>query len=315
MQVGGTIPYLEEPSSQTITERIFPSEKEKRNIKQISIDSIINRPGIIKIFNKSVYILDYSPFPLIKKLDLETGQVIQKYGNGRGRGPGELINPTDFSVTTDGKLWISDQPQSKLAIFNAQGNHIDDWVIEFTPYKIASSNNNIAIYGFLEPIIKLVDNKQTVLWTSKSLVENSRVWSNLITGFLVSNDETIFKISNYSATIVGYAQNGEKLFFRKLINHTQVPIGKPIEDREFLSYQIDRSELAFAVADGFILGSEIHVLVQVYGDNPYQIFDVYSSVNGNYLYSYTLDVSLRSVAAFKNGTIIGLTPDKLMLWD
>lgn len=314
LQSTSGISYLQEPISQTKTSRNFLADKAYHQVDSVYIDSMYNA-GIIKSFRNSVYVLDYSPYPVVKKIDLNSKSVTLKYGNGRGRGPGELINPTDFGITEGGRIWIPDEPQSKVSIFGDNGELYDEWVIQFTPYKIAGYNENIAILGSFDPAIKLVDSSQNVLWTSNYVVENPKRWANLVTGFILSDRNKVFKIANYAGTLIIVSDEGEIQHFKKQIDSDQEIQGTPISGLEYLSYQLDRSELKYAVASGCITGDEIHLLVQYYGDNSRQVVDVYSAVDAEYLYSYRLSKSVRSITALDNGTIVGLRPDHIIMWE
>lgn len=314
LQVGISIPYTTKPVPQAVQERVFVQEKQPQKLAEILLDSTIYMPGMIKSFYGALYVLDYKPFPAVKKLSRDYNRVIETYGSGAGRGPGELINPTDFTVTENEKVWISDQPQSKLTVFKKDGSLFNDWAIKFMPYKMTGYENNVAVYGSHEPVIKLIDEKRNVLWTSKPVVKEPRVWANLITGFLVSDRQNIYNLSNYTATIAAYDQQGKRLFFRELVAPSQSVSGTPIEDLDYLSYQVDRSELDFAIVTAFIIRDRLHTLVQFYGENRYQVIDVYSTSGGEYLHSYKLDESVRSITATEDGTIVGLKPDRLIFW-
>jgi len=316
LQTLSVLPYVQEPVGQSIDERFFLAEKSLQKIVVIENDSLFNL-GIIKtheLHDNIVFLLDYRPYPVVKVLNLDSNIISQTFGNGRGRGPGELINPTDFDVSEDGKVWITDEPQSKISIFEPNGELYDEWVIEFTTYKMAGIENDMAIYGSFDPVIKLVDDSKTVSWTSDYIIENPRKWASTITGFLLSDKRHIYKISNYTGELVALDKSGKMKYFRHLIGPEQNLQLEPIPGLDHEAYGIQRSSLNFAAASGFIFRDEIHLLIQFYGNNPYQIIDVYNADSGDYLYSYKLGESVRSITSLQDGTIIGMKPDQLIIW-
>ncbi|MEX0609934.1 MAG: hypothetical protein WD016_07760 [Balneolaceae bacterium] len=313
LQLVNALPYAEKPVPQEVENRVFLMEESLPKTIIFQLDSL-NNAGIIKAFGNSVFVLDYNP-PALKKIDLESQKIVQKFGNGRGRGPGELLNPTDFALSKNGAVWIADEPQSKISVFTQKGDLSDDWIIEFTPYKLAGVTNNVAILGSLDPAIKFIDSSKTIYWTSHPQVENPRRWSNLITGFLLADSTSVYKISNFAGTFSAYDKQGNNRFFRKLIDSDQKLKSNPISGLDYLAYQLDRSELSFAVASGFINKEEIHLLIQFYGNEPKQLIDVYRTSDAEYLYSYKLDESVRSLTALENGDIIGLKSNEIIIWE
>ena len=318
IQSVSSIPYVQKPIDQTISERKFSQDNKIHLVDSIEIDSLFNL-GIVKtdkIRNNSVLVLDYRPFPLVKAIQLDIQKVTMAYGFGRGRGPGELINPTDFDITNDGNVWIADEPQSKILIFDSSGDLYDEWVIEFTPYKLAGNEYDMAIYGSFDPVVKLVDVTQSVIWTSDHIVENPRKWASAIAGFLLSDKNTIYNISNFTGELIALDDSGEIKYFRQLISdELNQEIFQPIKGLDFEAYGINRRNLNYAAADGFISDEKIHLLIQIYGEDSYQVIDVYTTNTGEYLYSYRLEESVRSITSLDNGTIVGIQPDRLLIWE
>lgn len=318
MQSVGSISYVQNPIDQSVSERTFSQDNEIHLVDSIEIDSLYNL-GIVKANQNqinSVFVLDYQPFPVVKKIQLDTQKVSLTYGFGRGRGPGELINPTDFDITNNGNVWIADEPQSKILFFDSSGDLSDEWVIEFTPYKLAGKENDMAIYGSFDPVVKLVDATQSVKWTSDYIVENPLKWASATTGFLLTDQNTIYKISNYTGELVALNGSGEVDYLRRLISfESNQDIFQPIKGLDFEAYGINRRNLKYAVADGFISDEKIHLLIQIYGKDPHQVIDVYATNTGEYLHSYRLEESVRSITSLDNGTIVGIQPDRLLIWE
>jgi len=49
------------------------------------------------------------------------GRFLRKYGRGKGQGPGEMMNPTDFGVGPNGEVWVLDPGQARIQVFAESG--------------------------------------------------------------------------------------------------------------------------------------------------------------------------------------------------
>lgn len=85
-----------------------------------SDDALFN-PILVKVDKfENIYILDWGDLT-IKKFSPE-GKFSNRFGKGKGQGPGELQNPTDFKIATNGDVWICDPVAGIITIFNPDGS-------------------------------------------------------------------------------------------------------------------------------------------------------------------------------------------------
>lgn len=309
-----SVPFVIVPEAQEQNERQFKNG-ELQQIDVITPDSLYNA-GIVKTYQNNIYVLDYGPVPGILKIDPESHSIMTRFGKRRGRGPGELLNPTDFDISGDGSIWIADHPSSRIVIFSPDGAYETEWVIKHIPYKIAMTENDlILIYSSSDPVIKLVDSSKNIIWNSEPIVENPMRWARATAGFVLSRgDKSALFVSNYAGIMVLFDEKGLVQFIRRTINYEQQIIGGPIPGLDYLAYRVDRTGLKYAIADGFIKDENLYLLVQFYGDNRYQVIDVYSVRDGSYLYSYRLPASVRAISYLAPNTLVGLKSDRLVLW-
>lgn len=66
-----------------------------------------------------IFVLDWGALSVVKFNS--DGKLIERFGKGRGRGPGEMLSPTDFAVTEGDQVWVLDPGQGRIAVFNSVG--------------------------------------------------------------------------------------------------------------------------------------------------------------------------------------------------
>ena len=79
-----------------------------RKIKTIDLEPLkIYQPLNIKVVDsENIYLLDYS-VQAVKKIYIKNLDVMN-IGKGKGKGPGELINITDYFIDNNQNIWIVD---------------------------------------------------------------------------------------------------------------------------------------------------------------------------------------------------------------
>ena len=109
--------YIAEPVAQRQSSRNWPvvNWAEVRSIHDVRV----SRPLIMKISHRGdVYVLDWLDLKLHVYASRGDARTI---GAGRGFGPGELQNPTDFVIEADGGVWICDPAENRLTHFGPTG--------------------------------------------------------------------------------------------------------------------------------------------------------------------------------------------------
>lgn len=67
----------------------------------------------------TLYVMDFGDMK-IKQFSPQ-GALLRTYGRGTGRGPGEMLNPTDFHVAANGEVRVLDPAQGRIQFFDAAG--------------------------------------------------------------------------------------------------------------------------------------------------------------------------------------------------
>ncbi|MBO7598764.1 MAG: 6-bladed beta-propeller [Bacteroidales bacterium] len=107
---------------------------------ETSDSCLIGSISKMSLFNDTVYVLD-------KKQSLfmfaPNGKFIREIGN-RGQGPGEYAEPMDYFV--DDNIYILDNIQKKISVYNKNGVWISDKIVPFMSFQIGKLNSNTFVF-------------------------------------------------------------------------------------------------------------------------------------------------------------------------
>lgn len=267
-------------------------------------------PGNVKLRHDAAYILDYQPDPRVLKINIHKSRIEQVYGGRYGSGPGDIAQPTDFTVTKNGDVWVADVENSRLSVFAPDGKEDTIILHDQIPYKISSSEQsvNVALTSQNNSRTYLLGKDETIFWESDHLTrENHHTWNNILTSFSIySENNQAFQVGNFAGYIAKYNTEGKLAYIRETIQHKQNPVGNPVQGVEQRLYNVDREALDYAVVNGSVCGDKLILHVHYYEDEPRQILDVYSVSDGSYLYSYNLEEIFRDVYISEKGILAGL---------
>jgi hypothetical protein len=311
LQVNTEIPFIQKPHKQTVERRDF-REFTYENFRKLELKEVF-MPGMVKYRDGAAYVLDYQPFPRILKIDPLEGNILIQYGKQRGAGPGDLARPMDFTITKNGEIWIADFENSRISVFNPDGEPEKVILHKEIPYKISSNGHSgtVAVASYLSSKVSLIDRSEKIIWQSKELTEvNHSAWNNILSAFVVNlGNRQALQVGNYAGFIAKYDENGHLEYLREQVAHQQNPVGDPVEGLEHLVFNVNRTRLDYAVVNGFHLADRLVLFVQRYGENRQQTLDFYTLSDGSYQYSYKLENSFRDLFIGRDGLIAGLTSD------
>ena len=107
---------------------------------ETSDSCLIGKTSKISLHNDTIYILDKNQSLFMFSPD---GRFLCKIGN-KGQGPGEYVEPTDYFV--DDKIYIWDNWQNKISVYNKNGKFIFDKIVPFLSFQIGKLNPNTFIF-------------------------------------------------------------------------------------------------------------------------------------------------------------------------
>ncbi len=137
------------PQPQHSAERVFPSitvERLRVFGEEVLYDSDMIRLGP----DGSVYVFDRGASQVVR-FDPETGQVLQRYGRGPGKGPGEFAMVSDFEVDPLGRVYVSDLETGRISLFAADGSLLATLKPRRLPNNLALLNANLIVVHLINP--------------------------------------------------------------------------------------------------------------------------------------------------------------------
>ncbi|MCH8549598.1 MAG: hypothetical protein LAT80_12045 [Balneolaceae bacterium] len=155
------------------------------------INETVYRGMSMKLHDESIYISDFSDFQ-IKSFSLE-GTHLENYGNGNGRGPGEFLNISDFSIT-DSHIWTTDMVSLRITRFP----RVEDDLLEFqksdVPIRVAANEEVVAVQWLnAELLFSLFNNSGEKLFSFGDVLTDSN-HSFSLDGWIELSDDYLFYI-------------------------------------------------------------------------------------------------------------------------
>lgn len=98
------------------------------------------KPNVLEIGEDGrIYVFDYGDYSV--KAFTREGRFVEKYGEGRGRGPGQMMSIADVGVWRDSLVYIVDSRQRRVLYFNrSNGNVVQSEVYEAPITRLAWAN-------------------------------------------------------------------------------------------------------------------------------------------------------------------------------
>lgn len=266
-----------------------------------------------------IYVADNDK-KVVKQFDIN-GNLINSFGNGEGRGPGEFLIIIDILLDQSGYLWVLDDRNSRITVFNTEDK--DDWrLMDFS-----EMFNKVLPVGqdeyWLETRFDIQMKKYTLageyIGEVEPIVDDPPLWAFVLEGFyaLAPNGDVV-QSQYYTNNLVKYSRDGELIYFRKSVESPGLPEINPHFANDVGRFNtVDRSS-SVQITDGpHVTNETIHLFVYQRDKEEWQpgFIDVYDLENGDYLFSYELPERVESVAISKN-YLAGISEDlgKLVVW-
>jgi len=276
-------------------------ELNSRIWKRIELDTVFSIRGYektpilyplrVKIDSKgNIYVLDVYA-PAVLKFSSQ-GKFIQKYGKGKGKGPGEFERLHDFSVSLNGEVYVCDVTTGLVTIFHPNGNVEETIRTKGLPGQIASLGDKsfiIAQTGIGELFQKYGFDGQLLTTFGKFFDEQS-TYALPVDIWITSFDQRLYAAFGKAGYIVSYDKDGNLNFLCETIDKFPPPKFKITQTREKGAYvtrvapDIDAptSALDISVSD-----SLIYILaLDASKKEKAVVIDIYRIIDGKYLYSF-----------------------------
>lgn len=259
----------------------------------------------------SVYVLDFGQMRIVR-YDGQ-GRLLRSYGKGRGYGPGEFANPTDFAVSPSGRIWVVDPVSSRLTIFAADGS-------DFETVRLASPASRLAVHPSERTYVlqrQSASNKalfeirsaedHSLLQEFGQLIRDQAKNSMAVDGRLDSASDGIYYSTTFAGRIMKFTWDGERNFEKPTVDPT--PLQEVIVDEaggrrmgvpaRAMALHVDSAKSQFGV-------------MSVVPAAKYHALDVYTR-DGEYKYSIRLPRRIED-AAVRDSMIYVLLPTRVEMY-
>lgn len=106
-------------------------------------------PARLVLQGDTVYVLDLGDMR-IKQFDAD-GTKVQAIGEGRGQGPGEVIQVSDLHVS-DNAIWMPDSQTGQLSQFSLDGDFVERYALDGHLVRIAGTGRRVLVQAIGTPM-------------------------------------------------------------------------------------------------------------------------------------------------------------------
>lgn len=273
-----------------------------------SYSTVLYNPGSLRSDDAgNVFVLDYGDLR-VKKFSPH-GELLQVYGKGKGQGPGELVNPTDFAIGDDGRLWVCDPTGGTISIFASSGALERVLRLADRPYRLVLKGDG----GFIaipqragEFLFQSYDADGRPGKPFGRLIRDQVRNSMVLDGWLAPAPDGFVFASNRAGLFAAYDTRGQLLFLAESLDPKPLP--RVITDSAG-GMRID-SKAGLSALSLSTLGDEVHLFEHVEENGrKVGIIDTFRR-DGAYAYSTRVPepassvlVTEGSLYTVRNGTV------------
>jgi|SRR5690554_3987419 len=288
------------------------------NRSNIKLEKFINleklkifRPASVKTdFQGNIYVLDISS-PKIAVFSRD-GSLISEIGKGKGQGPGELINPTDFSFDDNNNLWVVDPGQNRIVIFDIKNNILNHIKMIKPGYRIAVINNyKYIIIPFNNNELFAVYDNDIEINSFGNIIMQQEKFSILLSG-LLSKDRTnnLYFTTDRSSLLLSYNHKGDLRFAVKTIEDLE-----PLPKLKEFNNQVMRLPDTFTSLSLSIKEDRIYILNRYdLGKQKSSYIDIYNNKNGQYIFTLMIPAKIYS-CDIKSNNIYAINDTALLIYN
>lgn len=302
------------PSSVNSGPRVWKSVN-TRILRIVSQETLpLYHPTSLKVDQESsIFVMDWGDLR-IKKYSSD-GRSIGIVGKGKGRGPGEFMNPMHFDVAANGSIWVCDSETGRLSVFRPDGVLEKTIATTLIPSRVVALNaGNCLVLGQQgDELFALLDGEGTILRRFGTFVTDQIKNKLILDGWIARNGNDGFVYAPlYASILAGYSLQGGEKFIVELVDPVPRPAlavtkqGVYIEPvTPLVTLSLNRS------------GQYVYLLSRsssVGRDENVSIIDAYNAENGKYVYS--LKIPERSREAYVTAqAVYTLADTSITVWN
>jgi len=277
--------------TQGVKQRIFKSVKCE---KVFTTSESLFTPLKVLAKRQYIYVLDASDLK-IKKFS-PSGKFLRAYGKGKGKGPGEFLNPTDFAIDDNFSIWVNDPYLGIVTVINDQNLIEKTFRTKNLALKIGLCKDRVILKRSIavEYLFDIYDTDGKYLnsFGKDIFSEQSNVGFSLLVmgGDIYCNSKFVYCAFDRLNYLLSFdLVSGNVRYMVKTIDEIKVPEIKLFELKGNPVYKIDEDE-EFASLSMNLVADKIFITSgkNWKKDNTTTIVDVYSADDGSYLYSFKI---------------------------
>ncbi|MGB9774920.1 MAG: 6-bladed beta-propeller, partial [Bacteroidota bacterium] len=212
---------LVEPREQRTRERIWKAVDFDLKRKISLEDERVFRPTTVKSDGKGdIYILDFSAPDIVRFSS--SGQFSMRFGMGKGKGPGELINPTDFCIDNRGNVFVVDPVNYMITKFSGEGKVVSTFRPKSMPQRVgALPDGDVAVVSAIGTNLVAIYRNGQLVREFGHLSEQQQRYALAFDGYLTTDSEgNLYYAFTRAGLLISYSKIGSRIFFVKTIDAT-----------------------------------------------------------------------------------------------
>ena len=258
-------------------------------LRKVNLASTVYYPLFLVLdSDNTIYLLDRST-GFIHKFSIQDSEHVV-FGNGKGQGPGELMEPQDIDVYLS-KIYIADPPNGSLKIYSTNGTYLTDLTLnlqKLIPRKVVAMDHRLLIEPYTSQGVPFYyfDSSGTLISHFGDYIDQRSLGNG------VYHDNDILRLSDsrfaHFPTYLGFAafyDNDSLLFCKETIDGLKSPVSyNNMVIGEGIT--VNKIEKTFYTAS-MIASNKKNILVQAYDIKKRKLYyDMYKS--DNFDYEFTL---------------------------
>jgi hypothetical protein len=243
--------------------------------------------------NGYIYTWDYDY--RIKKFS-GSGQLVMKFGSGRGKGQAEFVTPNDMVVDQEGNLWVADGSTGLVTVFRKEGSLAGTIRLQTMPFRIRVLSQDLFVVKKVFPsdyLFQVYKTDGTMLRQfGHSVFPQQSTLPILLSGTFDIDGRLLFFAPFYFGYIVCFdLATGEKKYLVESLDKIPMPkveTGEVGDDQAMrFSKDTQPATLDLRVEQDRILIKSA-VTLREPTPKPTTVIDVFSTAEGRYLFSYRI---------------------------
>lgn len=259
-------------------------------------DSLLNGMAIKRDGNH-LYISDYGDMK-VKKFSLD-GRFVDSFG-GKGRGPGEFQQVTDFDITESGRLYVIDSKKMEMLVFDSESMEIiTEHKLETKPYRMAIVDDHIIIEATVaEKLFGRYNFEGTLKSRFGEIMDNQEKNAASVSGdiYATDNDTGFVYAPIYASYLFQFSGEGNRTLTTK--GPDRIPFKETVQQARGDMRLVMPPRTEFETIDLKIFGNRVYDLLENKGEDndlPQTFMDIYDLKSGGYLHSVALPVPAREI--------------------